>query len=51
MRAAVMAVDAGVAETPITLIADVARPVADIGERMAEVAEFAFLESERRIVG
>ena len=40
-----MAIDAGIAKTPIAFIADIARPVAEIGEGMTEVAEFAFLKS------
>ncbi len=44
VRAAVMAVDAGIAKSPVTFVAGIAGPVADVGEGMAEVAEFAFLE-------
>jgi hypothetical protein len=50
VRAGAMAVDAGVAEAPVAFIADIAGPVADVGEGVAEVAEFTFLKSCRRIV-
>lgn len=49
VSAAVVAVDTGVAETPVTFVACIAGPVADVGEGLAEVAKFAFLESRRRI--
>ncbi len=45
MGAAVVAVDTGIAEPPIAFVTCVAGPVAGIGERLAKIAEFAFLKS------